>query len=192
MLYPLLIIGNTLFQRHKRRHYTRTSPDGQYRNQIDYILSSQRCRSSIQSAKIRIDVAQIMNSLPNSDLNWRTCSFPTCSRENHYNIQVRPKSNLLQLYNRIDKEIQGIRSDRQSAWKTMDRGSFLTLYQRQWWRPYPRKRNGKTVVWQGLIYSWERDAKGKGDKERHPHLDAELQRQQGERRKPSSVISAKK
>ena len=29
------------------------SPDGQYRNQIDYILCSQRWRSSIQSAKTR-------------------------------------------------------------------------------------------------------------------------------------------
>ena len=30
-----------------------TSPDGQHRNQIDYILCSQRWRSSTQSAKIR-------------------------------------------------------------------------------------------------------------------------------------------
>ena len=48
-----LVIANTLFQQHKRRLYTRTSPDGQYRNQIDYILCSQRWRSSIQSAKTR-------------------------------------------------------------------------------------------------------------------------------------------
>ena len=32
-----LIIANTLFQQHKRRFYTRTSPDGQHQNQIDYI-----------------------------------------------------------------------------------------------------------------------------------------------------------
>ena len=30
-----LIIANTLFQQHKRRLYTWTSPDGQYQNQID-------------------------------------------------------------------------------------------------------------------------------------------------------------
>ena len=35
-----LVIANTLFQKHKKRLYTWTSPDGQYRNQIDYILSS--------------------------------------------------------------------------------------------------------------------------------------------------------
>ena len=35
-----LVIANTLFQQHKRRLYTWTSPDGQYRNQTDYILCS--------------------------------------------------------------------------------------------------------------------------------------------------------
>ena len=47
------VIANTLFQQHKRRLYTLTSPDGRHRNQIDYILCNQRWRSSIQSAKIR-------------------------------------------------------------------------------------------------------------------------------------------
>ena len=42
-----LVIANTLFQQHKRRLYTWTSPDGQHRNQIDYIVCSQRWRSSI-------------------------------------------------------------------------------------------------------------------------------------------------
>ena len=37
-----LVIANTLFQQHKRRLYTWTSPDGQDRNQTDYILCSQR------------------------------------------------------------------------------------------------------------------------------------------------------
>ena len=46
-----LVIANTLFQTQKRRLYTWTSPDGQYKNQTDYILCSQRWRSSIQSAK---------------------------------------------------------------------------------------------------------------------------------------------
>ena len=52
-----LVIANTLFQQHKRRLYTPhiwTSPDCQHQNQIDYILCSQRWRSSIQSAKTRL------------------------------------------------------------------------------------------------------------------------------------------
>ena len=49
----ILVIANTLFQQHKRRLYTWTSPDGQHGNQTDYILCSQKWRSSIQSAKTR-------------------------------------------------------------------------------------------------------------------------------------------
>ena len=48
-----LVIANTLLQQHKRRLYTWTSLDGQHQNQTDYILYSQRWRSSIQSAKTR-------------------------------------------------------------------------------------------------------------------------------------------
>ena len=48
-----LVIANTVFQQHKRRLCTWTSPDGQHRNQIDYMLCSQRWSSSIQSAKTR-------------------------------------------------------------------------------------------------------------------------------------------
>ena len=64
-----LVIANTLFQQHKGRLYTWISPDGQNRNQIDYILCSQRWRSS-KVSKNKQTVAQIMNSLlPNTDLN---------------------------------------------------------------------------------------------------------------------------
>ena len=49
-----LVIANTLFQQYKKRLYTWTSSDGQHRNQIDYILCSQRWRSSIKSAKTRL------------------------------------------------------------------------------------------------------------------------------------------
>ena len=43
-----LVIANTVFQQHKRSLYTWISQDGQYQKQIDYILCSQRWRSSIQ------------------------------------------------------------------------------------------------------------------------------------------------
>ena len=35
-----LVIANTLFQQDKGNLYTWTSPEGQYQNQIDYILCS--------------------------------------------------------------------------------------------------------------------------------------------------------
>ena len=69
-----LVITNTLFQQHKRRLYTWTSLDAQHRNQIDYILCSQRWRSSIQSAKTRpgADCGSDHELLMlNSDWNWR-------------------------------------------------------------------------------------------------------------------------
>ena len=67
-----LVIANTLFQQHKKRPYKWTSPDGQHRNQIDYIVCSQRWRSSEHTAKQDWEqtVSQIMSSLlPNSDVN---------------------------------------------------------------------------------------------------------------------------
>ena len=49
VLWPLLsfplVTENMLFQQHKRRLYTWTSANGQYRNQIDYILCSWRWRN---------------------------------------------------------------------------------------------------------------------------------------------------
>ena len=65
-------IANTLFQQHKRSLYTWTSPHGQYRNQIDYILGSQRWRALYghQKQDQALTVAQIMTLLlSNSDLN---------------------------------------------------------------------------------------------------------------------------
>ena len=67
-----LIIANTLFQQHKRRLYTWTSPDGQHQNQIDFILCTQRWRNlhSQQKQDWELTITQIMISLlPHSDLN---------------------------------------------------------------------------------------------------------------------------
>ena len=60
----------------------------------------------------------------------------------------------------------------------------------------PKKKKCKKAKWlfeEALqIAEKRREVKGKGEKERYTHLNAELQRKQGEIRKPSSVISAKK
>ena len=86
-----LVIANTLFQQHKRL-YAWISPDGQHRNQIDYILCSQRWRRSIQSTKTR----------PEAD--WGSDHEILITRfrlklkkigKTAKTIQVRPKSNPL-------------------------------------------------------------------------------------------------
>ena len=73
-----LLIANTLFQQHKRRLYTWTSPDLKW-NQTDYIFLAGEDGEALfsqQKQEWELTVAQIMNSLlPDSDLNW--------SRKNH-------------------------------------------------------------------------------------------------------------
>ena len=85
------------------------------------------------------------------------------------------------------KLIQGIKSDRQSAWRTMDRGlKHCTGGDDQ---TIPSKTKCKKAKWLSKealqIAEKRRDVKGKGEKERYTHLNAELKEYQGEIRKPS-------
>ena len=67
-----LVITNTLFQQHKRRLYTWTSPDGQHQNQTDIFFAAKDGEAlySQQKQDWELTVAQIMNSLlPNTDLS---------------------------------------------------------------------------------------------------------------------------
>src|SRR5574342_742181 len=48
-----LVIASTLFQQHKRRLYTWTSPDGQHRNQIDYSQTKMEKLSTVSKNKTR-------------------------------------------------------------------------------------------------------------------------------------------
>ena len=64
--------SNTLFQQHKRRLYTWTSPDGQHEIRLIIFGSAKdgEALHSQQKQDWKLIVAQIMNSLlPNSDLN---------------------------------------------------------------------------------------------------------------------------
>ena len=59
----------------------------------------------------------------------------------------------------------------------------------------PKKKKCKKTKWlseEALQIAEKREMKGKGEKERYTHLNAEFQRIAGNTRKPSSVISAKK
>ena len=54
---------------------------------------------------------------------------------------------------------------------------FVTLYRRQRSRPSPWKRNAKWLFEEALLIAEKRrEAKGKGEKERYTHLNAEFQR----------------
>ena len=105
-----LVIANTLFQQHKRRLCTWTSPDDQYQNQTDYILCSQRCRSSIQSGKKRLGadcgsdhellIAKFRLKL---EKVWKTTRpFRNDLNQIPYNYTVEVR-NRFKGFNRIDK-----------------------------------------------------------------------------------------
>ena len=72
----------------------------------------------------------------------------------------------------------------------------MTLHRKQGSRPSPGEKKCKKGKWlfeEALqIAVKRREVKSKGEKERNTHLNAEIQRKEGEIRKPSSVISAKK
>ena len=57
---------------------------------------------------------------------------------------------------------------------------FVTLYRRQGARPSPRKRIAKKAKWLSeealQIAVKKKEVKGKGEKERYAHLNAEFQR----------------
>ena len=128
-------MANTIFQQQKRRLYKWTSPDGQHRNQIDYILWSQRCRSSIQSAKTRLEADCSSDHellIAKFRLKWRkmwktTRPFRYGLNQISYELEVRNRFKGLDL----------IECLMNYGWR------FVTLYRSQGSRPSPRKRNAK-------------------------------------------------
>jgi len=51
-----LALANTMFKQHPRRLYTWTSPDGDTRNQIDYISNAQRWKTSLMNCRTYSEV----------------------------------------------------------------------------------------------------------------------------------------
>ena len=103
-----MVIANTLFQKQKRRLYTWTSPDGQYRNQIDYILCSQKWRSSIQSAKTRPGAdCGSDHELFIAKFGCKLKKVGKTTRPFRYDLNQIPKSNQ-RLYSRNENRFKGL------------------------------------------------------------------------------------
>ena len=110
-----LVIANTLFQQHKRRLYTWKSPDGQHWNQIDYILCSQRWRSSIQSAKTRpgadcgsdheLLIAKFRLKLKKVGNTTRPFRYDLNQIPYDYTVEVRNRFKGLDLIDRVPDEL---------------------------------------------------------------------------------------
>ena len=110
-----LVIANTLFQQHKRRLYTWTSPDGQYQNQTDYILCSQRWRSSIQSAKTRLRadcgsdhellMVKFRLKLKKVGKSTRPFRYDLNKTPSNYTVEVTNRFKGLDLIDRVPEEL---------------------------------------------------------------------------------------
>ena len=132
-----LVIANTLFQQQKRRLYTWTSPDGQHRNQIDYILCSQKWRSSIQATKLRLGAdCGSDHELLTAKFRFKLKKVGKMARSFRYDLnqitydytgEVRNRFKVLDLIECLMN--YGMR--------------FMTLYRRQGSKPSPWKRNAK-------------------------------------------------
>ena len=112
-------------------------PDGEHRNQIDYILCSQKWRSSIQSAKPRLGadcgsdhellIAKFRPTLKKVGKTTRPFSYDLNQIPYDYTVEVRNRFKGLDL----------IECLMNYGWR------FMTLYRRQGSRPSTRKRNAK-------------------------------------------------
>ena len=125
------------FSNNTREDYIWTSPDGQHRNQIDYILCSQRWRSSIQSAKTRpgVDCGSDHEPLI-AKFRRKLKKVEKTTRPFRYDLNQIPYDYTVEVRNRL-KGLDLIECLMNYEWRS------LTLYRRPGSRPFPWKRNVK-------------------------------------------------
>ena len=137
-----LVIANTLFQQHKRRLYTWTSPDGQHQKQTDYILRSQIWRSSIQSAKTRLGancgsyhellIAKFRLKLKKVEKTTRPFRYDLNQIPYDYTVEVRNRFKGLDLIDRVPDEL----------WM-----EICDIVQEVGIRTIPKKKKSKKAKW---------------------------------------------
>ena len=170
-----LVLANTLFQQHKRRLYTWTSPDGQHQNQIDYILCSQRWRSSIESAKRRpgadcsshheLFIAKFKFKLKKVGETTRPFRYDLNQIPYDYTVGVRNRFKGLFL---IDREPDKLWTEVRD---TVQETGINTILMEK------KCKEAKWLSEEALqIAVKRREVKNKEEKERHSHLNAEFQR----------------
>ena len=160
-----LVIANTLFKKHKRRPYTWTSLNGQHWNQIDFILCSQRWRSSIQSAKIRrgadcgsdheLLIAKFRLKLKKVGMTTRPFSYDLTKIPYDYTVEVRNRFKGLDLIGCL-----------MELWMEV-----YDIVQKTGIKTIPKKNKCKKAKWLSeealQITERRREVKGNGEKERY-------------------------
>ena len=138
---------------HKRRLYTWTPPDVQHRNQIDYILCSQRWKSCIQSTKTRpgadcgsdheLLIVKFRLKLKKVEKTSRTFKYDLNHITYDYTVEVKNRFKDLDLIDRVPDELWNEVRDIVQETGIMQKG--------------------KMAVWGGLTNSCE---KKRGEKQR--------------------------
>ena len=119
---------------------------------IDYILCSQRWRSSIQSAKTRPGAdCSLDHELLIAKIRLNLKKVEKTNRQFRYDLKQIPYDYTVEVRNRL-KGLDLIKCLMNYAWR------YKSLYRRQGSRPSPRKRNAKTniAVWEGFTNSCEK------------------------------------
>ena len=164
-----------IYEQHKRRVYTWTSPDGEHWNQIDYILCSQRWRSSIQSTKTRpgadcgsdheLLIAKSRLKLKKVGKTTRPFRYDLNQILYDYTVEVRNRFKGLDLIDRVPDEL----------WNQV-----RDIVQETGIKIIPMEKKCKKAKWLSgealQIAVKRREAKSKGEKERHKHQNPEFQR----------------
>ena len=182
-----LVIANTLFQQHKRKLYTLASPDGQFQNQIVYIICSQRWRSSIQSAKTRLGADYSSDhELLIAKLRLKLKTIGKTTRSFRYDLNQIPYNHTVE----VTKRFKGLDRVPEELWT-----EFCDTVQETVIKTIPKKK--KCTKAKGLseealqIAEKRREVKDKGEKERYTHLNAEFQRIARRDKKAYFMINAK-
>ena len=139
--------------------------DGQYRNQTDYILCSQRCKSSMQSAKTRpgadcgsdheLLIAKFRLKLKEVGKTTRPFRYDLNQIPYDYTVEVRNRFKGLYLIDRVPDEL----------WMEV-----RDVLQEAVIKTIPKKKKCKKAKWLSeealQIAEKRKDEKGKGEKER--------------------------
>ena len=150
-----LVVTNTLFQQPPRRLYTWKSPGDIVRNQIDYILVSQRYRNSLKQvktypgadvnsdhnpviAKMEIKLKNLRQFKRKEQLDLNLLKQE--SIKNKYNVEVRNKYELLANQDQIQEPNDQMHVE--NKWNIF-KTSILTALQ----KTLPKKMNDKKKIW---------------------------------------------
>ena len=111
-----LVIAHTLFQQHKMT-LCMDIINGQYRNQIDYILCSQRWRSSIQAAKTRLGAdCGSDRELLTATFRLKLKKVEKTTRPFRYNINQIPYDYTVEVMSLLLRELDLVDSVLEELW----------------------------------------------------------------------------